>query len=256
MDAGRRADQDADGRTRRGQRPTGRGGHGRGATVLSVARGSARPSWPRRSGPGRARSRWRQRPRVKVLSTGDELREPGESLGPGEIHNSNGPMLAGLAEHAGAATTDLPRSPTTRRPPRIGLRAALDEAEVVIVAGGVSVGPHDHVKPALARLGVVEELLGCLASAGQAHLVRDVGGSARVRAPRQPGVRRGHIRPVRGPGHRRASGRLRVAGPKPARRRAGNARQAELAASRRCASAWRTGRARWWRFPTGPRART
>ena len=40
-----------------------------------------------------------KRPRVRVLSTGDELRAPGEQLGPGEIHNSNGPMLIALAEH-------------------------------------------------------------------------------------------------------------------------------------------------------------
>src|SRR5205823_7983700 len=45
-----------------------------------------------------------QRPRVQVLSTGDELRAPGEPLGPGEIHNSNGPMLVALATHQGAVT--------------------------------------------------------------------------------------------------------------------------------------------------------
>jgi molybdopterin molybdotransferase len=101
-----------------------------------------------------------RRPRVKVLSTGDELREPGEPLGPGQIHNSNGPMLAGLAEHAGAIVHGSGALPDDPKATEDGLRAALDGAEVVIVCGGVSVGPHDHVRPALARLGVRERFWG------------------------------------------------------------------------------------------------
>jgi molybdopterin molybdotransferase len=97
-----------------------------------------------------------RRPRVQVLSTGDELRAPGEPLGPGEIHNSNGPMLAALAAHQGADTAPPGRLPDDRAATEAGLAAALQKADVVIVSGGVSVGPHDHVKPALAALGVEE----------------------------------------------------------------------------------------------------
>src|SRR5205085_12494360 len=43
-----------------------------------------------------------RRPEVRILCTGDARREPGESLGPGEIHNSNGPMLVSLARRSGA----------------------------------------------------------------------------------------------------------------------------------------------------------
>jgi molybdopterin molybdotransferase len=118
-------------------------------------------------GAGLAEVEVAQRPRVKVLSTGDELREPGEPLGPGEIHNSNGPMLAGLSEHAGAATTDLASLPDDPQATEDGLRAALEEVEVVIVAGGVSVGPHDHVRPALARLGVAEGFWGVALQPGK-----------------------------------------------------------------------------------------
>jgi molybdopterin molybdotransferase len=93
---------------------------------------------------------------VTVLATGDELRAPGEPLGPGEIHNSNAPMLGALARHAGARTATAEQLADEREPTRAGIAAALDRSEVVIISGGVSVGPHDHVKPALADLGVKE----------------------------------------------------------------------------------------------------
>ena len=97
-----------------------------------------------------------RRPRVAVLCTGDELRAPGEPLGPGEIHNSNAPMLTGLAAAAGAAAGPAVRLPDDRTATEDGIAGALDGADVVIITGGVSVGPHDHVKAALAALGVRE----------------------------------------------------------------------------------------------------
>ncbi|HTU85387.1 MAG TPA: gephyrin-like molybdotransferase Glp [Solirubrobacteraceae bacterium] len=97
-----------------------------------------------------------RRPRVRVFTTGDELKAPGEPLGPGEIHNSNGPMLVALVEHQGACAPPAGRLPDDRAATEAGLAAALDDADVVIVTGGVSVGPHDHVKPALSALGVEE----------------------------------------------------------------------------------------------------
>jgi molybdopterin molybdotransferase len=101
-----------------------------------------------------------RRPRVTILCTGDELRAPGEPLGPGEIHNSNAPMLAALATHSGAVTDPVRRLPDDRAATEEGLAAALEAADVLIVTGGVSVGPHDHVKPALAKLGVTEHFWG------------------------------------------------------------------------------------------------
>ena len=95
-----------------------------------------------------------RRPRVAVLCTGDELRAPGEPLGPGEIHNSNAPMLTGLSLDAGAAAGAAGRLPDDRQATIDGIAAAIDASDVVIITGGVSVGPHDHVKPALSALHV------------------------------------------------------------------------------------------------------
>jgi molybdopterin molybdotransferase len=98
------------------------------------------------------------RPRLAVISTGDELVEAGAPLGPGQIHDSNGPMLAGLAARAGAEVVGRGHAIDDPEATRAVIAEALDVADVLVLAGGVSVGPHDHVKPALEELGV-EELL-------------------------------------------------------------------------------------------------
>ena len=96
-------------------------------------------------------------PRVAVLTTGDELVEPGTGpLGPGQIRNSNAYALAAQAERAGARVVVREIVRDTRAQTVDALARALDAADVVVVSGGVSVGPHDHVKPALADLGVEE----------------------------------------------------------------------------------------------------
>jgi molybdopterin molybdotransferase len=101
-----------------------------------------------------------RRPTTQVLSTGDELRAPGEPLGPGEIHNSNAPMLVALCAGCGAITPPAQRLRDDRAATEEALGQALEQSDVTIVSGGVSVGPHDHVKPALAALGVSEVFWG------------------------------------------------------------------------------------------------
>jgi len=95
-----------------------------------------------------------RRPRVTVVATGDELVAPGAQLAPGQIHDSNAITLAALARRAGAEVAPTGRAADTREAVEATLAAALDEADVLVVSGGVSVGPHDHVKPALQALGV------------------------------------------------------------------------------------------------------
>ena len=93
---------------------------------------------------------------MSIVATGDELVDAGQPLGPGQIHDSNALSLAALAGRSGALVVGSRRVGDDLDATRAALSAALDEADLVIVSGGVSVGPHDHVKPALAELGVQE----------------------------------------------------------------------------------------------------
>jgi molybdopterin molybdotransferase len=97
---------------------------------------------------------------VAVLVTGDELVAPGDPLGPGQIRNSNGYAIAAQAARAGARVLPARIVRDDREATEAALTEALEEADVVCVSGGVSVGPHDHVKPALAALGVDERFWG------------------------------------------------------------------------------------------------
>ena len=94
-------------------------------------------------------------PRVAALPTGSELREPGERLAPGQIYNSNGPLLGAALASAGAEVTLIPPAADTREAHREAIEQAL-EHDVVISAGGVSVGPHDIVREIERELGVRE----------------------------------------------------------------------------------------------------
>jgi len=91
-------------------------------------------------------------PRVAILATGDELVPVEATPGPGQIRNSNAPMLAALVVAAGGAPWVLPAAADTAD----ALDAALCQAataEFLLISGGVSAGKFDLVEPALARLG-------------------------------------------------------------------------------------------------------
>jgi molybdopterin molybdotransferase len=97
----------------------------------------------------------RRRPRVAVISTGDELRPAGSDLGPAGIPDSNGPALVALARAAGAEARHLGIAPDRFGPMLALLRRAVARADVVIVSGGVSVGPYDVVRLAFEAVGEV-----------------------------------------------------------------------------------------------------
>lgn len=93
-------------------------------------------------------------PSVAIIATGDELVGVGEAPGPGQIRNSNGPMLTALSGRAGAHGIDYRIARDTRESLRDSIGAALDFASVVLIAGGVSAGKFDLVPGVLEELGV------------------------------------------------------------------------------------------------------
>jgi molybdopterin molybdotransferase len=96
-----------------------------------------------------------RRPRVAVLTTGTELREPGSPLGPGEVYEANGVMLAAQLAAEGALVTRLAAVADDDEEHRQALAEGL-EHDVLVTSGGVSVGPHDLVRRVEAELGVEE----------------------------------------------------------------------------------------------------
>ena len=97
-----------------------------------------------------------QRPRVALLSTGDEVAEPGTPRKPGQIYDANRFTLRGLVEQCGGHVTDLGIVPDDREILRARLLDASRVADIVITSGGVSVGDYDLVKAVLAEVGGIE----------------------------------------------------------------------------------------------------
>jgi molybdopterin molybdotransferase len=96
-----------------------------------------------------------RQPVVRVLTTGSELRRPGDPLGPGEIYESNGAMLEPLLTRAGARVLSMAAVADTEHEHRAAIAEGLG-ADVLVTSGGVSVGTHDLVRDVERELGVEE----------------------------------------------------------------------------------------------------
>ena len=108
---------------------------------------------------GVAEVRCAQRPRAAVLATGSELRPPGVPLGPGQVYEANGILVAAQLESMGAEVERLSPVADDDAAHREALARGLS-FDLLVTTGGVSVGPHDLVRKVAAELGVEEVFWG------------------------------------------------------------------------------------------------
>jgi molybdopterin molybdotransferase len=126
-----------------------------------------------------------RRPRVTVLTTGTELRSPGDILEPGQIYESNGAMLTALFEREGANVTRLHPVADDEDAHSSAFAEAL-ECDVLVTSGGVSVGPHDLVRRTLAAEGVEEVFWGVAMRPGKPLVFGVRGGTLVFGLPGNP----------------------------------------------------------------------
>jgi putative molybdopterin biosynthesis protein len=94
-----------------------------------------------------------RKPKVAVLSTGDELTEPGKALAPGKVYDSNGAMIAAAVAEAGGEPVSLGAFPDDATALEAALRRALRDCDVVVLSGGTSKGAGDLSHAVVAGLG-------------------------------------------------------------------------------------------------------
>jgi molybdopterin molybdotransferase len=100
-----------------------------------------------------------RRPTLALVSTGDELLDPTDEMTPGGVRNTNAWALRAMAGMAGAEVISLGRAGDDPAATRDAVGEAL-KADVAVICGGVSVGEHDHVRPALEELGAEQRFWG------------------------------------------------------------------------------------------------
>ncbi len=126
-----------------------------------------------------------QRPRVAILSTGDELVDIDEELGPGKIVTSNSYSLASLVEDAGGMAIMLGIARDTKEALRSRMLEGL-HADIIISSGGVSVGDYDFVKDVLQELGADMKFWKVLMRPGQPLAFGVIGGKPAFGLPGNP----------------------------------------------------------------------
>ncbi|MDJ0390645.1 molybdopterin molybdotransferase MoeA [Roseomonas sp. E05] len=128
----------------------------------------------------------RRRPRVVLLSSGRELWAPGQSLAPGQIHDSNLPMLRALLGAWGAEVRPRPVVADEPAAMRAALRAAAEQADLVLTTAGISVGDEDHVRDAIGALGGDLAVLKVAMKPGKPLAAGRIGEAAFVGLPGNP----------------------------------------------------------------------
>ncbi len=127
-----------------------------------------------------------RRPRVTVFATGDELRLPGASGPMGSIAESGTFMVRAMARRCGANVVALPSAPDDLAAIARTLGEALASSDVVITIGGMSVGDHDLVRPALRTLGVELDLWKVAIKPGKPLGIASANGALMLGLPGNP----------------------------------------------------------------------
>jgi len=127
----------------------------------------------------------RRKPRIAVLSTGDELIRPGETPGPNQIPGSNGPALAAFVDSCGGEPMDLGIAPDDEKVLAV-MAAGAKDSDLLVTSGGVSVGNHDIVHDALRECGLEVDFWGVAIRPGKPLLFGHVLGVPFLGFPGNP----------------------------------------------------------------------
>lgn len=127
----------------------------------------------------------RRRPVVAILSTGDELVEPGTALGPHQVHDANGIALAAAVQEAGGEPQLLPRVGDDAAAIERVLLEAAARADLLVTSAGVSVGRHDHVRGVLEARGSLD-FWRIAIQPGKPLAVGELGGTILIGLPGNP----------------------------------------------------------------------
>lgn len=126
-----------------------------------------------------------RRPRVAILSTGDELVMPGQEIGPSQIVCSNGISLAALVEACGGEAIDLGIVPDDRKTLAAMARGARG-ADFLVTSGGASVGEHDLVQEVLGKEGLQVDFWKIAMRPGKPLIFGAIGGTPMLGLPGNP----------------------------------------------------------------------
>ena len=156
---------------------------------------------------GMARVRVSSQPAIMVVSTGDELIEPGDPIADYQVRRSNAYAVAATLRRRGFGRVGDDHVPDDERRLLDRLKLHLTTHEVLILSGGVSMGQFDLVPKVLQQLGVQEVFHQHCAASGQTDVVRHrSAGPIGVRTAGKPGLHAGVPDPLCGAGHRRGDG--------------------------------------------------
>jgi molybdopterin molybdotransferase len=138
-----------------------------GETILEPGRRLGPAQVAALAAAGVSEVRCTKRPRVGILVTGSELRQPGEQLAPGQIYESNGLLLATALQLAGAVPAQLGVVADEPEEQERAMERALLGFDMLVTSGGASVGPHDLVRSTQASLRVEELFWGVAVKPGK-----------------------------------------------------------------------------------------